>query len=269
METSEQINELATALSKAQGKITGALKDSSNPFFKSKYADLASCWDACRAPLSDCGLAVIQTTQDGESGTMVVTRLVHSSGQWVQGRLTLAPKDHGPQAIGSTLTYARRYALAAIVGLAQIDDDAEAATGRQVEWQHPPEILTNEKRDKFLPELVSAINASDAKRINKVLEALTEGQQKGIFSFLSGKQKASMRDLLQAQATTPADLERAGEYATRFKDALQSEADEALKELHRECMEKPDFYMAVSALLTPAERDSIKSLVRRNGATKQ
>jgi hypothetical protein len=78
-----------------------------------------------------------------------------------------------------------------------------------------------------------------------------------------------MRDLLQAQATTPADLERAGEYATRFKDALQSEADEALKELHRECMEKPEFYMAVSALLSPAERDSIKALVRRNGVTKQ
>ena len=102
METSEQINELAGALSKAQSKITGALKDSSNPFFKSKYADLASCWDACRAPLTECGLAVIQTTQDGESGTQVVTRLVHSSGQWVQGRLTLHPKDSGPQAVGST-----------------------------------------------------------------------------------------------------------------------------------------------------------------------
>ena len=129
METSENINELASALSKAQGKITGALKDSSNPFFKSKYADLASCWDACRQHLADNGLCVIQTTLGGASDpATVVTRLIHSSGQWVQGRLTLTPKDNGPQAVGSTLTYARRYALAAIVGLAQIDDDANAGT---------------------------------------------------------------------------------------------------------------------------------------------
>ena len=60
MQTSEQINELAAALAKAQGEITGALKDSANPFFKSKYADLASCWDACRGPLSRNGLSVIQ-----------------------------------------------------------------------------------------------------------------------------------------------------------------------------------------------------------------
>jgi len=59
-EQSEQINELATALAKAQGKITGALKDSANPFYKSRYADLASVWDACRAALSENGLAVVQ-----------------------------------------------------------------------------------------------------------------------------------------------------------------------------------------------------------------
>lgn len=129
---SEQINELAAALSKAQSQIVGALKDSKNPFFKSNYADLASCWDACRKQLSDNGLAVIQTTDFDPSGIVfVITRLTHSSGQWIEGRLPVKAKDDGPQAQGSGITYARRYALAAIVGLAQIDDDAEAATGRQ------------------------------------------------------------------------------------------------------------------------------------------
>jgi hypothetical protein len=127
---SETINELAAALSKAQAQITGALKDSSNPFFKSKYADLASCWDACRAQLTQHGLSVMQTTDVLDGVVVVRTILAHASGQWVSGVLPVKAKDDGPQAQGSGITYARRYALAAIVGLAQVDDDAEAAQAR-------------------------------------------------------------------------------------------------------------------------------------------
>ena len=127
---SESIAALAAALSKAQADITGALKDSSNPFFKSKYADLASCWDACRKQLAANGLAVIQTTNTTDAGVVLVTTLAHSSGEWIRGVLPVVTKDAGPQAQGSGITYARRYALAAIVGLAQIDDDAEAAQAR-------------------------------------------------------------------------------------------------------------------------------------------
>lgn len=127
---SESIAALAAALSKAQADITGALKDSSNPFFKSKYADLASCWDACRKQLAANGLCVIQTTNTTDAGVVLVTTLAHSSGEWIRGVLPVVTKDNGPQAQGSGITYARRYALAAIVGLAQIDDDAEAAQAR-------------------------------------------------------------------------------------------------------------------------------------------
>lgn len=127
---SEQINELAAALSKAQASITGALKDSANPFFKSRYADLNSVWDACRKQLTDNGLSVIQTTDIVSDTVVVRTTLAHASGQWISGILPVKAKDDGPQAQGSGITYARRYALAAIVGLAQIDDDAEAAQGR-------------------------------------------------------------------------------------------------------------------------------------------
>jgi len=127
---SEQINELAAALSKAQASITGALKDSANPFYKNRYADLASCWDACRKQLTDNNLSVIQTTDIVADTVVVRTMLAHSSGQWISGILPVKAKDDGPQAQGSGITYARRYALAAMVGLAQIDDDAEAAQGR-------------------------------------------------------------------------------------------------------------------------------------------
>src|SRR6202795_3981153 len=130
MQTSETINELATALSKAQGEITGALKDSANPFFKSKYADLASCWDACRSALSKNGLAVIQSPETEGTGTFLVTTLMHSSGQWMRSSLIVQPKDETPQAMGSAITYARRYALCAAVGVAQVDDDGNAASGR-------------------------------------------------------------------------------------------------------------------------------------------
>src|SRR5271154_7147109 len=138
MQSSESINELATALAKAQGMLTGALKDSANPFFKSKYADLASCWDACRAALSTHGLAVAQfpTTQDG--GLYLVTHLLHTSGQWMRSSLAVTPKDDTPQAMGSAITYARRYALCAVVGVAQIDDDGNAASRRSERVGHDP-----------------------------------------------------------------------------------------------------------------------------------
>jgi hypothetical protein len=130
MQTSEQINELAAALSKAQGAIVGAVKDSANPFFKSSYADLASVWDACRDQLAANGLCVIQTVTASDTGVAVTTMLAHSSGQWVKDTLPLNPKDGSPQAVGSAITYGRRYALAAIAGVAQIDDDGNAASGR-------------------------------------------------------------------------------------------------------------------------------------------
>lgn len=129
MEKSEQINELATALSKAQGAIKGALKDTANPFFKSKYADLSSVWEACRAQLAANGLAVVQTPCEAESGVAVETMLMHASGQWVSNRFLMPVAKSDAQAVGSAITYARRYALAAMVGVAPEDDDGNAATG--------------------------------------------------------------------------------------------------------------------------------------------
>ena len=117
MDQSEAINELIGALAKAQGRMTGALKDSANPFFKSKYADLASCWDACRAALSENGLAVVQTTAEKDGALYIVTTLGHASGQWMRGWLPVKTKDDTPQGQGSGLTYSRRYALAILEDL--------------------------------------------------------------------------------------------------------------------------------------------------------
>jgi hypothetical protein len=127
---SEQINEIAAALSKAQAVIAAAVKDKTNPHYKSDYADLASVWDACRKPLTDNGLSVAQaaSTTDGRVG--VTTMLMHSSGQWLSDSLVMKPTKDDPQGVGSCITYARRYALAAMVGVAPADDDGNAASAK-------------------------------------------------------------------------------------------------------------------------------------------
>jgi len=132
MNKSESIKDLATALSKAQSQMEGAKKDDVNPFFKSKYADLASVWEACRKPLTDNELSVIQTPNFREGQIPVLeTTLLHSSGDWVSGVLILNPVKNDPQGMGSAITYARRYSLAAMVGICPEDDDAESTMDRK------------------------------------------------------------------------------------------------------------------------------------------
>ena len=137
---SEQINELVAALAKAQGQIEGAKKSSSNPFFKSKYADLAECWNTCREALTANEISVIQMPEEiNENGRLnITTMLAHSSGQYISSTLTMTVTKLDPQAIGSAITYGRRYALAAMVGLAQEDDDGEKAMARQEKKDKKP-----------------------------------------------------------------------------------------------------------------------------------
>lgn len=127
MTHSDLIAALAEALSKAQGEMGGAKKDAANPFFKSKYADLASVWDACRGPLSKNGLSVVQTPSADGAKVSVETLLMHSSGQWIKDSLTVEAKDAGAQSVGSAITYLRRYALLCFTGVAPEDDDGNEA----------------------------------------------------------------------------------------------------------------------------------------------
>ena len=125
---SDTIDKLAAALSKAQSVITFAAKDTANPFFKSKYADLASVWEACRKALTDNGLSVIQSPSAEGPKVTVTTTLLHASGQYITSELTMTAAANTPQGVGSTITYARRYALSSMVGVAQDDDDGNAAS---------------------------------------------------------------------------------------------------------------------------------------------
>jgi hypothetical protein len=206
---SDSIGALAAALSKAQADITGALKDSSNPFFKSKYADLASCWDACRKQLAANNLAVIQTVYvHWESGqTMLATTLVHSSGEWIRSDLPVLAKDLSPQAQGSGITYARRYALAAIVGLAQIDDDAEAAQGRPFTNDPRGDLgkkFDQTKRDSFVQQFRGAFDLDAEEKdialaVMAVHEALNPDHDLyiAVADVLTAKERSAIKKYIQ------------------------------------------------------------------------
>lgn len=159
MQTTD-IDKLAEALAKAQGDIEGASKDSLNPHFKNAYADLASVWNACRKALSANGLAVVQTTKNGHDGgtITVVTTLMHASGQWIRSELTMKAQQNTPQGIGSTLTYARRYALAAMVGVAPEDDDGEGGEGRNTKREPRPTPKPNGRTDEKLAKATEWAN---------------------------------------------------------------------------------------------------------------
>ena len=128
MNKSESIAGLAAALAKAQGQMKGAIKDSANPFLKTKYADLASVVEAIRAAFSANGLSYIQTVEPSDKDEVrVETTLLHASGEWIScGVLSLPVSKVDAQGYGSALTYARRYSLSAAVGVAPEDDDGNA-----------------------------------------------------------------------------------------------------------------------------------------------
>jgi hypothetical protein len=129
MRMSPTIGKFADALAKAQAEMGGAAKDATNPHFRSKYPTLASVCEACD-PLAKHGIAYLQPTRAEGIHVTVTTLLVHSSGEWIAEDLTLTAGQNTPQAVGSAITYGRRYGLAAMVGIAPEDDDGEAAEPR-------------------------------------------------------------------------------------------------------------------------------------------
>ena len=145
MEHSPELKDLAIALVKAQSALKPAVKDATNPFFKSRYADLAAVWDACRDALHQNGLSVIQVPSGYADGvTMLDTMLLHISGQWIKGTAGAPVAKADPQGAGSVLSYLRRYALAAVVGVTTEDDDGNAAS-KLKETPRKPAVASSDK----------------------------------------------------------------------------------------------------------------------------
>ena len=164
---STEINEIATALAKAQGAMDNASKDRVNPAFKSRYADLASVRDAVTGPLSANGIALVQAPRTIDQGVEVETRLIHTSGQWLACTVCAAPKAFDPQSVGSCVTFLRRYGAMAICNLAPEDDDGNASSGRQdgpPQWREPQRREEPQERPRPAPEPQAPQKWNDAAR---------------------------------------------------------------------------------------------------------
>lgn len=203
MNKSDQIGQLAEALCQAQGMMKFAKKDSSNPFFKSKYADLSSVVEAIRLPLYENGLSYAQTTDTDEHGVIVETVLMHKSGEWISGRLKMVPVKNDPQGIGSCITYARRYGLQSMVGIPTDDDDGNAASHitptagalerlpakRQVEINETAALVRKHLTEDNAWEAYNLIETSNFEPDEKT----------ALWSLLDSKQRAALKKLGEAE----------------------------------------------------------------------
>jgi len=153
MTRSESIKEIAAAMNKAQAEMTAAKKDAKNPFFKSKYADLGSVILALKEAFANNGLSFMQSPFMTDGGVGVETLIMHSSGEWLEGELTLPLDKPTPQAAGSAITYARRYALQSMAGIPSADDDAEFTMARN---KKPEPVISDEQYEKLIEACVDA-----------------------------------------------------------------------------------------------------------------
>lgn len=171
MEQSETIGKISEALSKAQGSIKHATFDSTNPHFKSKYASLSAVMDSCKQPLSDNGIAIIQGASVVEKRLLISTMLAHTSGEWIRDSLSIALEKDTAQGIGSAITYGRRYALSAIVGIvADEDDDGNAASTRQNARNAKTETKPKPQVEEKPKPLTGVSAAEDVKKIRELAQ---------------------------------------------------------------------------------------------------
>lgn len=211
MLTSDTITKITPALIKAQGEFAPAVKAKVNPHFKSKYVPLDVVIDAIAEPLRNNGIAILQQTDIQDARTVLVTRLIHESGEWIAGRYPVHPVKADPQGEGSALTYARRYALMALVGIAPEDDDGNAA--------------------------VKAVNNAPA-------DVTRIGPTAGLWEALDGEQQAFLQKIADAVLDIMPDADAAHAYLTAQQldtdekaclwTRLDSKTRTALKKAHKE-----------------------------------
>jgi hypothetical protein len=160
---------IATALVKAQKAFGPALKSSTNPHFKSRYADLSACVEAVIEGLNEAGIALIQRTSEDLNGVTVETVFIHESGEMLEcGKLHVPASKQDPQGYGSALTYARRYSLMAACGIAPEDDDGNAATRKPI----PTPDITD-----HLAAIEASGNSDELAKVYKDALTACEGNQ--------------------------------------------------------------------------------------------
>ncbi len=195
MEMSESIVDLAKALNVMQGQLLTVPKEKTNPFHQSKYADLSAIWKMCRQPLAANGLSLVQTTEVVENNVILETTLLHTSGQWLRSKLSLNPVKLDPQGVGSALTYGRRYAMCAMLGIAaDEDDDAEGASNHPGDKRTAPNSKPIEKKavtdSDWLKRSLKSLNWNPLDWINETFKIKGETVS-AVLALMNIEQKAA------------------------------------------------------------------------------
>jgi len=194
---SPTLGKLFEAMAKAQGMMSGAKKGAENPFFKSKYADLHQVWEAVREPLSSNNLSVIQTTGEANGQIFVYTTIGHSSGEWMRSETPVKLMKQDPQAMGSAITYARRYALAAICGIAQMDDDAESAMQRADHKPTAENVKVPQKVIKeFVEQATACIESADSHGLKQLFSEFGADEKVVLWNKFNSQQRSLMKELM-------------------------------------------------------------------------
>lgn len=209
MKTSETIEALAAALSKAQAQMTGAKKGSDNPFFKSKYSDLSEVTQAISKPFADNELSFVQGAEFEDGRVAVTTRIMHSSGQWIEATTCLPPTKADAQGYGSAITYAKRYGLQALAGVPSVDDDGNDAAKFAA-----PEVTVDDRQVR----LDSAIKRHK-KSIAAIKDALAIDDYDSAYEAWAEINDEDKKDLWVA----PTKYENAP-FTTQERDKLKSSA---------------------------------------------
>ena len=196
MKTSESIAALADALSKAQAEMTGAKKSAKNPFFKSSYSDLASVMEAISSPFSEHGLSFVQSPGFVDGMVSVTTRIMHSSGEWIEGVCILPPTKADAQGYGSAITYAKRYGLQAMAGVPSIDDDGNDAVKHKEDAPAPR--ISRPKAQKYIKGIEDALSNEDGLGLRELNDELKEDEDlmRHVWNYFSTEQKSKAKSML-------------------------------------------------------------------------
>ena len=299
MNKSDSIAKLAMALCEVQKTKLFALTSKKNPFFKSKYADISSVWDAIRLPLTSNGLAITQTfINDNMDGVTIETTLMHISGEYISGSLYIKPEKNTPQGAGSAITYGRRYALMAIVGISPEDDDGERAMARKRNKQREtPKTTTNgsdvpgavikkpepgktiETWDEFVAR--KKLSSAEIKEFEDYITESAKSLGMDAQTLEDNAVKAGdLDDMLEAvmdrKKGEPANEPGKGNWFDQSKHWSFREKD-ALKELilfgfggksggSKACIDNPDAYNTLKAALPDTKKALVKKYDKMFGA---
>jgi hypothetical protein len=199
MKTSQEIGKIATAFLSAQKAITFAAKDATNPHFRNKYADLPAVVDAVKPALNDAGIAFIQSAGPSDDSKLhLTTRLIHTSGEWIEDTLVMPLPKQDPQGYGSAMTYARRYALAAITGLYQDDDDGNAGSGVVQKTAPAHKGMTGSELEDFRIAMREADDEEALQRIGKNVPSHATDFQKAELAAEYTKRRKALKQSVAA-----------------------------------------------------------------------